>query len=248
MTTPRAARSPRRLPWARLLRIAAAGQVAGLLAAAAILGDLEAAAIGVATLVGLGLLPFRAGRVGAALLALLFADTGFFTGAAAVTNLVDRASPAAAIGPGALAAIAVPGLVAAIMTLVIGRRPWLPGAVPVQLPALAATLFAGLAVTSLATGVSAVAADNPALQLDIKDVHFLKQRLVATGGTVTVGVANHDLFWHTFTIDELRISLNVPVGSEQRITFSAPPGTYTYYCAIPGHRATMTGTLVVSPR
>jgi uncharacterized cupredoxin-like copper-binding protein len=38
----------------------------------------------------------------------------------------------------------------------------------------------------------------------------------------------------------------VPVGSDRQVTFNAPPGTYTFYCAIPGHRqAGMVGTITV---
>ena len=37
-----------------------------------------------------------------------------------------------------------------------------------------------------------------------------------------------------------------PVNGEQSVTFSAPPGTYAFYCAIPGHESIgMRGTLTV---
>jgi hypothetical protein len=50
-----------------------------------------------------------------------------------------------------------------------------------------------------------------------------------TLSNIIFSLANHDLFWHNFTIDELGVDLIVPVGSEREAGFSAPPGTYTFY-------------------
>jgi plastocyanin len=63
---------------------------------------------------------------------------------------------------------------------------------------------------------------------------------------VTVAVRNRDLFWHTFTIDRLGVDVRAPVGSLRTASFEAEPGTYSYYCRIPGHAALgMRGTLTV---
>lgn len=62
---------------------------------------------------------------------------------------------------------------------------------------------------------------------------------------VTLNLSNRDLWWHTFTIDELGVDLKVPMGAEREVTFSAPAGTYKYYCSIPGHDAIMHGTLSI---
>jgi plastocyanin len=63
---------------------------------------------------------------------------------------------------------------------------------------------------------------------------------------VTVALRNRDLFWHTFTIDALRVDIRAPVGRLRSATFEARPGTYSYYCRIPGHSALgMRGTLTV---
>ena len=46
---------------------------------------------------------------------------------------------------------------------------------------------------------------------------------------------------------DLRVCLGVPVGAELIVTFDAPPGTYQYICAIPGHpEAGMKGSLIVT--
>ncbi len=233
------------LSWATLLRGAAIAQCLGLAAAAAVLGDAEAAAIGVATLVALGLLRFRGGTLGRVLLGLLFADVAFFMGAAAFTNLVGRADAVATIGPGALSAIALPGLAAGVAGFVRRARAWEASRSPSAVAVFVAAAFATLTATSIFTAAAATAAGPDVLRLETKNVSFSAADLSAPAGTITVRVANRDLFWHTFTIDALGVDLRVPVGGEQQLTFAARPGTYPYYCAIPGHSAVMHGTLTV---
>lgn len=232
------------MSWARLLRAAGAGQCVGLGVAALVLGDAEAAAIGVATLAGLFLLRFRRGTIGTIVLALMFADTGFFTGAAALTNLVDRADPAVTIGPGALAAIALPGVVAAAMCLLRGGHAAAPSRLAMAAPFVAVAAFAALGIDALVAGPE-VSATSATLRLEMKSVSYSTAQLDAAAGTVTVRVTNHDLFWHTFTIPELGVDLKVPVGGRKEITFNAPPGAYAYLCSVPGHAAQMHGTLTV---
>lgn len=256
MTAISTTRPVTQLTWRTLLRLAAAGQAVGLGGAAAALGDAEAGVIAVVTLAALLLQRFRA-TTGAVLLGLLFADTAFFTGAAAVSNLLDRATPTATIGPAVLAAIALTGLFAAVA--IVSRR------AKTAEPARAATpiafaMLAALAVVAVASLVSsrgvagsgsdvlARPAPGPAparIKLDIKGARYSTDALSATGPTITVAVTNHDLFWHTFTIAELGIDLRVPVGDEKAVTFRAPPGSYTYICGVPGHASFMRGVLTV---
>ena len=233
------------LPWTTLMRVAGAAQVVGLAAAALALGDTEAAAIGIATLVGLVLLRFRGGTLGVVVLGLVFADTAFFTGAAALANLFGRAAPAATIGPGALAALALPGLVASVASLVRRAHASMSSrsATAVAVAAVGALLVLG--AISLRTGNGVTAAGADILRLEVSGARYSVNALSATGGTVTVQVTNHDLFWHTFTIAELGVDVKLPVGGEQQVTFTAAPGTYTYICSVPGHAAFMHGTLTV---
>lgn len=233
------------LSWTTLLRGAAIAQCLALAATAAVLGDAEAAAIGVATLVALGLLRFRGGTLGKVLLGLLFADVGFFTGAGAFTNLLARADPVATIGPGAFVAIALPGLAAVVAGFRRAPRASASSRSAVAIVVFMAAAFATLAFTSIFTAGPTTVAAPDVLRLETKSVRFSTGELSATAGTITVRVANRDLFWHTFTIDELGVDLRVPVGGEQQRTFAARPGTYAYYCAIPGHSAAMRGTLTV---
>jgi plastocyanin len=57
--------------------------------------------------------------------------------------------------------------------------------------------------------------------------------LAAPAGQVTVVLTNRDLFWHTFTIDQLKVGLEAPLGGTREATFTAPPGRYRYYCRVP---------------
>ncbi len=52
---------------------------------------------------------------------------------------------------------------------------------------------------------------------------------------------------HTFTVDELGVNIPLPNGKTTRVEFTpTQSGTFTYYCAIPGHReAGQIGTLKV---
>jgi nitrite reductase (NO-forming) len=61
-------------------------------------------------------------------------------------------------------------------------------------------------------------------------------------------LVNRGAVVHNFTIDELDVhSGAIQPGQSTTVTIDAPAGTYTYYCAVPGHRqAGMVGTLSVT--
>jgi len=64
---------------------------------------------------------------------------------------------------------------------------------------------------------------------------------------VTVRVENLGVILHDFTIDQLGVtSGTLSRGQATAVTINAAPGTYQFYCSIPGHRqAGMRGTLTV---
>ncbi len=70
------------------------------------------------------------------------------------------------------------------------------------------------------------------------------------GQSVEVTLDNKGNLEHSFVIDELGVTIG-PIQGGQQSTGSFTPnqaGTYTYYCAVPGHKdAGMTGTLTVNP-
>ena len=69
------------------------------------------------------------------------------------------------------------------------------------------------------------------------------------GSLVALRLENHDSAGHTFNIDEFNVHIAMPPGQPAIALFRAgPPGTYTFYCDVPGHReAGMVGTLIITP-
>ena len=69
------------------------------------------------------------------------------------------------------------------------------------------------------------------------------------GETVALRLENTDTQTHSFDIDAFNVHVPMPTGSPALTLFTpTAPGTYTFYCRIPGHReAGMVGTLVVEP-
>jgi plastocyanin len=71
---------------------------------------------------------------------------------------------------------------------------------------------------------------------------------ISSAGSATIRLVNQDVVEHDYTIDELDIKIEAPVGGTGEATLSGiAPGTYRVYCTIPGHEAAgMVGSLVVS--
>ena len=103
------------------------------------------------------------------------------------------------------------------------------------------------AVTSGPKGAGPSSHDGT-LAIDAGITGFDPGDLEATEGDVAIRLTNLDAFDHDFTIDELGV--HEVFGAEETVetTFEAAPGTYTFYCSIPGHRESgMEGTLTVLP-
>jgi uncharacterized cupredoxin-like copper-binding protein len=69
------------------------------------------------------------------------------------------------------------------------------------------------------------------------------------GEMVALRLENRDTVGHSFDINELDIHVSMPPGQPSLALFKATtPGTYTFYCSVPGHRkAGMVGRLIVEP-
>jgi plastocyanin len=197
--------------------------------------DVEAILFAVLVFAGLLLLPFRKGLLGRTVLVLVFLDTAGWMVPAAVSNVRHHDELIYVAVPVVLGAIAVSGVLAAV-----GSGTWV---VPVILALVAA---ASVGYSQIRTGDD-VRGRGSDLSVSAKTVKFTPKRLSADNGELSVRVTNHDLFWHTLTIDGLNVDLRIPVGATRRVTFDAPAGAYEFYCRIPGHKqAGMKGTLVVS--
>lgn len=99
----------------------------------------------------------------------------------------------------------------------------------------------------VANGVVTAPAQAP-VELDAIDTAFSQKTLQLRTGPGTVYVVNADTGPHTFDIeiDGQVLSYPVPARSTTAVVLDlAAAGRYTYWCAIPGHRSSMEGTLEV---
>lgn len=103
--------------------------------------------------------------------------------------------------------------------------------------------------TTASTGVSgalAIAANPSGL------LKYTKSTLSAKAGKVTIAFNNSSPLMHNFTLQQGtngKILGATPIfqGGTKTLTVDLTPGTYTFFCSVPGHRmAGMVGTLTVS--
>ena len=231
--------------WDRLVAVAGAVVAALMIATGAARGDIESLLLGGAFGVAVTL-AYVFPRLRVLLhagLALLFANVLFWMATAAVANVRSGEGLGDVAVPVVLSVASVVGVAAALASVVDRRRP-VRGATAVA--AAAVVVVAAALVTSQVAGGDGVRIQPGDVRVDTGNMVFEPERLELAAGAITVVSRNDDLFWHTFTIDELDIDLRVPVGAARRRTFTASSGTYEYYCAIPGHRSLgMEGVLVV---
>ena len=71
---------------------------------------------------------------------------------------------------------------------------------------------------------------------------------ISSAASTTIRLVNKDVVEHDYTIDELELKIEAPVGGSGEATLDGiAPGSYRVYCAIPGHEAAgMVGSLVVT--
>jgi plastocyanin len=232
--------------WFWLVQVAAAVETGLLFAAGVYLRDAEALTLAFVVLLTLGWIFFRPGRIVPVVVrSLVFADVAFWMVPAAVSNATSRSSFGSILLPGILGTTAIVGLLAAAGFLIsrgnqaAGRR----AARGVAVLALAVILVvAGVAVATASSGT----VSGNAIVIAATNARFSATTLTAKGGTVTVDFTNNDLFWHTFTVPALGVDIRAPVKGSRRVSFNARPGTYEFFCAIPGHKQIgMKGTLII---
>jgi plastocyanin len=233
--------------WRSLQAFAAAANLTVLLAIGLFQADSLALALAAVTLAGLTLTRFRSGLIGILLLGLLFADIAVWTVSGAVSNFVHREGGLALLQPSLLGSISLVGIVSTAATLLGFRRAHTGSRIAAWVGAVGLSLLLlAVAASLLISGPASAGRQPETVALGSKGMAFTSSHLSSSSGEITLTLANEDLWWHTFTIDELDVDLNVPMGAERSITFAASPGEYYFYCAIPGHEALgMHGTLVV---
>jgi plastocyanin len=237
----------RSFSWHTLLSLSALANLAVLLFMNLTNGDTLALVLTAITLAGLALTRFRRGLLGGLVLGLLFTDIMIWTLSGAVNNFLHGERGLALLLPSFLGVISLTGLVAALGMFITRRNPGQAS----QAAALVGGFGAGMLLIAAAASLflrpdMTFLPQQVEILLGSKNMVYSTSEIQASAGEITVTLANEDLWWHTFTIDELGIDLNVPMKAERSVTFKAPPGEYRFYCGIPGHEALgMEGTLVV---
>jgi uncharacterized cupredoxin-like copper-binding protein/mono/diheme cytochrome c family protein len=79
------------------------------------------------------------------------------------------------------------------------------------------------------------------------DIYFEPKEVTIPANTdVTFNIPNDGATLHDFSIDALGVKVDIQPGETGQVVINAPPGTYEYYCSVPGHKqAGMVGTLTV---
>lgn len=147
--------------------------------------------------------------------------------------------------------VAVASGVAAVVQSYRSTERALPRGTVTLLAALAAMLVGAVLVASIPREASAgvspeILAQLPAITTP--GMEFGPQELrVQAGEQVAFRLDNPHAAPHSFDVDELNVHVPVSSGAQALVLFTpAEPGTYTFYCGVPGHReAGMVGTLVV---
>jgi uncharacterized cupredoxin-like copper-binding protein len=193
----------------------------------------------------------------APLLAVLWSVVSIIPGLEPYTsNLAHPAETGGFIATLVGLALSIIIVVAGVAATIAGERRvaegyaprWLRGfLIGVAAFVLGASLVAAIPQTEATAGVNPEAlAQLPALTTAhyTFDQAELRARV---GQTVALRLENSDAGAHSFDIDELNIHTRMPAGQPALALFTpSTPGSYTFYCGIPGHReAGMVGTLIV---
>jgi plastocyanin len=233
--------------WRRLAVVAALADAVILFGYGLTRGDREALGFAVVMLIALALLRVGRGLLGLLVMAALFVNIELWMFPAANGNATYRVGLVDLLVPGALVAFSLAGLLGAVAAIVHLRDPAAGRGAAGPTGFLAVVfVFASLGLVWAMTDAETQVVPEGATEVVTTNVAFVPEAFQAGGGRVTVAVRNRDLFWHTFTIDALGVDVRAPVGRLRSVSFEARPGTYSYYCRIPGHATLgMRGTLTV---
>jgi len=111
-------------------------------------------------------------------------------------------------------------------------------------------LIAGAVLTAVLASVGAAATGSVpestgSATIAVMGTHWTQSTIeVAAGTSTAIVVTNHDAIAHAFDIDTLNVHATLAPNSTSLVAVAPPTaGTWQFYCSVPGHRETMTGTL-----
>lgn len=89
---------------------------------------------------------------------------------------------------------------------------------------------------------------STSIEVDMVDIAFDPKEITIPANTdVTVNLVNKGALPHNFSIEGEADSGEIPGGGTVSVMLNLAPGTYEYFCNIPGHKeAGMVGTLIVT--
>lgn len=102
------------------------------------------------------------------------------------------------------------------------------------------------AQTGTSTGTNATTVLS--VQASASELAFVPNTLSAPAGHITIRMTNPSQLQHSIALAVSGVTPGPVVGNggTSEVSATLAPGTYTYYCTVPGHRqAGMTGTLTV---
>jgi plastocyanin len=228
------------MSWRTLVRGIGASMGAITLVVAVVLRDVDAFLITALIGASIALLRFRKGGLGVVGLTFAFLLTGFWCVAGAIVNLSRDSTFVADALTSVLGVLALAGLAAVVASALKASG----SAARVVAVGTAVLVVAALVVSLLSSGSTKADARSGDITLVAQHAKFVPTRIEAHAGRIGVALSNRDFFWHTFTISGLHVNLNVATRGQGRISFDAPPGTYTFVCLI-HEQIGMKGTLVV---
>jgi uncharacterized cupredoxin-like copper-binding protein len=106
--------------------------------------------------------------------------------------------------------------------------------------------------TSAATSTPVAGGSSQTIDIPISDsgFSFTKTSVTASAGTVTLKATNPQSVPHDISLKGNGVDVkgeDVSNGGTSTVTANLKPGTYEFYCSVPGHeQAGMKGTLTVS--
>ncbi len=116
---------------------------------------------------------------------------------------------------------------------------------------LAVALAAAFVLAACARDDGGAGSSARVIKIRAEDIKYATTIITAkVGETVTVTLENDGALEHSLIIDDLNVKIeHVQPGQNGSATYTLQqPGTYPFYCDVPGHReAKMVGVLTVNP-